>query len=291
MRKPRVLSFPPQEDAPKDFGPSATQTERPRRLLSDAPVVTPVTSAEPARRVISPPQITIPEPQAERVRKVIAPPEIELQPVRAERPKNRTDDLIERAKTIDPAVQPLRLRGRIDTLLHMSMTDILDWGKRNLDPLQAASNLKAKIASEIGRIDVTGWMERTKDASCKLPSMLDRFTAKSPEYYEAMLIKSRSELMTFAKELEKMKAEFFREIADLHLDAISLMVCAEEYPDDQTKTMAQGRARTLLAAHQTAAMLQMTIEQSLEFCANSISQIDSMLSVTIPQWKMATQKP
>lgn len=288
MRKPRVLSFPPQEDTPKDFGPSATQTERPRRLLSDS--VTPIVP-EPARRIISPPQITPVEPQAVRERKIIAPPEIELQPSRTERPRNRTDDLIDRAKTIDPAVQPLRLRGRIDTLLHMSMIDVLDWGKRNLDPLQAASSLKAKIASEIARIDVTGWMERTKDASCKLPSLLDRFTAKSPDYYESMLIKTRSELLVFAKELEKMKGEFFREIADLHLDAISLMVCAEVYPDDQTKTMAQGRARTLLAAHQTAAMLQMTIEQSLDFCASSISQIDSLLSVTIPQWKMATQKP
>lgn len=118
--------------------------------------------------------------------------------------------------------------------------------------------------------------------------MFDRFTAKPPAYYEAMLQKTRSELFKFVQDLEGMKNTFFREITDLHLDAISLLVCSEDLPDD-LQMSAQNRVKTLMASHQTAAVLQHTIEQTLLVCADYITQIDSLLSVTLPQWKVAFQ--
>lgn len=212
-------------------------------------------------------------------------------PVRGVKPKTQTDILLEKAAGIEPSLQPHRLRGRIDTVLKMSLTDMLDWGNRNLEPLQKTSSQKARIASEISRIDASGWLTLTRDASCKQPSFFDRFSTKPPSYYEGMLNKTRAELLNFVKELETMKNDFFREITDLHLDAIAILVCGETFLDDNMKMTAQNRAKTLLASHQTAAMLQITIEQSMSQCASFIQQIDSLMSVTIPQWKVAFEKP
>jgi hypothetical protein len=216
----------------------------------------------------------------------VAPPP---QPTRHERAKTKTDLLIEKAQQLEPTVEPHRIRGRIDTVLTMSISEILDWGKRNLDPLQNTSNAGSQIASDLARIDPSGWIHRTLDASCKPPSFMDRFNTKPPSYWEAMLQKTRAELQTFVVQLDKMKAEFFREIRDLHLDAVAILVCVDEFADDSMKLAAQNRGRTLLMAHQTAAQLQMTIEQSLANCAQFCQKIDEIMTVTIPQWKMAFQ--
>lgn len=177
----------------------------------------------------------------------------------------------------------------------MSLSDILDWGKQNLDPLQDTSNRKAKIAADISRINAVGWLNEALNASSKLPSkqsLWDRLkneVVKSPDYYEGMLKKARAELLVFVDELNKMKNDFFREIGDLHCDAISMMVCLDDIADPHMRMSADNRARTLLASHQTAAMLQQTIENSLSLATQQISQIDSFLSVTMPNWRMAYQ--
>jgi hypothetical protein len=266
---PRRLSIP---DAPK----LPEMPERPQRarrtILTDGPPPPPTPAApERQRTVINPPPVAS------------APKRVE----RAERPKTKTDELLEKAHGVDPSVPMGRLKGRIDTILAMSVSDILDWGQRNLTPLQNVSGRKAKIAADISRINASTWLQEALNASCKVPGFLDRFTAKPPAYYEGMLKKVRGELLVFVKELDQMKAEFFREIGDLHCDALAMMVSAEEFPDDQAKNMAVNRAKTLMMSHQTAAMLQQTIENSLSLSAKYIQQIDDFMSVTLPNWSMA----
>lgn len=274
-------------------------TERPTRKLDVPETVTPVAPAPPAppdrgaRRLSDVPEAVAPPPTPARERTNIAPPEITLTPQpppRPVKPQTKTDLLVEKAQQLEPTIQMQRIRGRIDTILVMSLSDILDWGKRNLDPLLDASNAKGKIAGDLARIDPSGWVQRTLDASCKPPSLLDRFNVKPPSYWEGMLKKTRAELQTFVVELDRMKKDFFREIADLHLDATAMLVCVDEFADDSMKLAAQNRARTLMMAHQTAAQLQMTIEQSLANCAMFCQKIDEIMTVTIPQWKMALNK-
>ncbi len=201
------------------------------------------------------------------------------------REKTKSDLLCDRAKAINPEIETHRIKGRIDSILSTDITFLLDWGNRNLEPLRDVSTKKSFISNELSRIDAIGWLKLSKEASCKKPSFLDRFSAKSPDYYEGMLSKARSELLSLVDTLNKMKIEFFREVHDLYLDAISLQVCIDDLPDDH-KLIADNRVRTLLASHQTAAMLQQTIELSLKQSADHIQQIDSFLSVTMPQWKM-----
>ncbi len=196
------------------------------------------------------------------------------------------DELINKAKSADSSLDPMRIKGRIQTLLPYSTIDILDWGERNLAPLRDASTKKTNILNEMNRINAFGWLEEAKNASCKTPSFLDRFTAKPPHFYEAVLAKCRGEMMVFVASLENMKKSFEREVKDLHLDALALTVCCDQYSDLNTKQCAVERAKTLRLAHQTAAMLFTTIEQTMQQCSNAVQQIDSFVSVTLPNWKM-----
>lgn len=204
-------------------------------------------------------------------------------------PLSDIEVLINKATSIDTSLEPMRIKGRIQTIVDMSVTDILNWGERNLAPLRDVSNAKAKIASDMSRINAFGWLQEAKDASSKSKSFFDRLSNKTPSYYEGMLKKARSEMLAFVAELEKMKKEFKREVTDLHLDALALTVCYDVFPDDNTKMCAQERAKTLTMAHQTAAMLFTTIEQSLSQCAKAAQQIDSFMAVTMPNWKMANE--
>ncbi len=267
--KPRALHIPESSTSE----PVKTVDEPRRRItLADAsPVATPVVAPARAHTISVPERTGFAEP------------------VRAPKPNTKTDILIAKAQTIEPNIPMHRLRGRIDSILGMSMTDILNWGQQNLTPLMNTSNRGSQISASVLRINASGWLRETLDASCKIPSFMDRFTAKPPSYYEGMLQKVRSELIQFVAELDQMKSEFFREVGDLHADAISMMVCSEEFADSGAKTAADNRARTLLMAHQTAAMLQQTIESTLAQNATFISQIDNLMAVTIPQWKMAYQ--
>lgn len=290
-RRPRRLNLP-QDDVGN--GEPATNTSGPRRLsVPEQPASRPEPPSQGVRRLSVPDAPSQPLPPQKASPRSINPLPPAPPPARTERPKSKTDLLIEKAQAIDPTVQMQRIRGRIDTILnYMTLPDILDWGKQNLDPLRDTSNRKAKIIADMARINAVGWLDEAKNASCKLPSQslwgrLKQEAVKSPAYYEAMLQKVRAELLAFVSELNQMKNDFFREIGDLHCDAISMMVCLEEFSDPHMRQSADNRARTLLASHQTAAMLQQTIEHSLSLATQQVEQIDSFMAVTMPQWQMA----
>lgn len=282
--KPRSLNIP-------DAAPPAPQEEKRPRTLNIADAPTPAPQPDRAPRTLNIPDAPTPPPRP-------ATPAPRPQPYRpntsplAQASNPKVAACIAKAQQIEPTVQEHRIKGRIDTILKMSVTELLDFGNRNLDPLQDTSARKAQIAGEMSRIDATGWIERTKDASCKPPSFMDRINPpKPPSYFEGMLKKTRAELIAFVGELEKMKNTFFREITDLHLDAIAMIVCSECFDDAHAQMTANNRGRTLLAAHQTAAVIQTTIEQSMMICSQNIQTIDQLLSVTLPNWKAANGHP
>lgn len=296
---------------PEQTPPPATGGSRRISVPDQTPPPAPAAAPQSGSRRLNIPDQPIPPappPAAPRTRSAInptpLPPAPPAPPPKAPKPATLTDRLIEKAKTIDPSVQMHRLRGRIDTLLTATLDDVMDWGKRNLEPLQDTSNRKAKIAVELSRINAIGWLQEAKEASSMLPKQQaptgfwGKLTGggqpaaapKSPDFYENMLKKTKDELRQFVTELNKLRGEFFREIGDLHCDAISMLVVLEEYQDDYLQSTADNRARTLLGAHQAAAMLQQTIENSLKLATDQIHQIESFLSVTLPQWRMAHSK-
>lgn len=292
-----------------EAGENSSPASRPKPLEIDAPEasgktphrlnipdqVAPAAPERPVARTLAIQEtVAAPAPRRMNIPDQVAPPQ-SAPPIRASAPLPQHNPLIEqlvaKAQEIEPSIRPERIKGRIDVILASSLTDLLDFGQRNLTPLQNASARQSKIMAEVSRIDAAGWIEQTKDASCKRPGFMDRFTTKPPHFYEGMLQKARAELIVFTRELEQAKKDFFREISDLHLDAVAMLVCAQVMSDDHSKMTADNRGRTLLQAHQTAAIVQTTIEQAMLQCAQFVQTIDQLLSVTIPAWKAAHQNP
>lgn len=209
----------------------------------------------------------------------------------APKQRSQTDDLIDAVIAIDSTIDQIRIRGRIDSLLKMAMQDFLNWGERNLAPLRAASNIQSSIASRMAQINASGWLKETLEASTKLPSGgLFSKKPKPPEYYEAMLLKTRAELMALVIEITTVGKNYEPDVTDLQLDALSLFVVSNQIDDVSNQIIANNRAKSLLASHQTGNMLLQTIEQTKIQAAQFIQQIDDLLSVTLPQWKMAYGK-
>jgi hypothetical protein len=130
------------------------------------------------------------------------------------------------------------------------------------------------------------------EASCKPPSFMDRFGAqKPPSYWEGMLNKTRAELQQFVGKLDKMKQDFFREIADLHLGRGGDARLRRTSSGDDALNMASAEpGQDPSAGAPDGSKLQQAIEQTRSCnCAQYMQQIDEVLTVTIPQWKMALQ--
>ena len=254
----------------------------------------PVEQPVPRARVLSiqndptPPVVATPAP---RVRTLNIQNEVYVQPLKPTRPKTKTDELIDEVKAIDPTIDAIRLRVRIDTLLAADMKTILDWGESNLVPLRAASSIQSKIVARMDQINANGWLRESMEVSCKKPSLMDRLAAKkSPEYYEAMLTTCRSELMALVDETVTIATNYKPEVRDLQLDYASLLVVAQHMPDQTNSSIALKRAQSMQGSHQIGTMLLETIENIKLQVASLIQQIDDFMSQTLPAWKMANGK-
>lgn len=207
-----------------------------------------------------------------------------------ERVKKRTivDDLLDKVAKIDPTITALDIRAKIEEVMSLDVSKMLDWGNRNLAPLQKASNIQTDLSSRMSMIDAAGWLKMTMEASCKKPSLLDVFSnQKSPEYYESMLTNIRAKLLQLVTYLNQLQDEYSPDVRDLQLDAIAITVILDIIQNDDIMLIASNRARSLTAAHQTGKMLLESIKQTKLQCATFIQQIDDMISVTLPAWKLA----
>jgi hypothetical protein len=214
-----------------------------------------------------------------------------VQPLRPTRPKTKTDELIDEAKSLDPTIDAIRLRVRIDTLLSADMSFILNWGERNLAPLRAASGIQSQLSGRMAQINANGWLRESMEVSCKKPSLMDLLGAKkSPEYYESMLLKARTELMALVAEAGTIATNYEPDVRDLQLDYLSMHVVAAHMPDPHNSTIAMNRSKSLQGSHQVGAMLLETIKNIKLQVAQLVQQIDDFMSQTLPAWKMANAK-
>lgn len=202
------------------------------------------------------------------------------------------DSLVEKAKQIDPTIAPQahRLLPRIADLMVADTQKVINYGERNLVSLRTSSNENAKFANRVLAIKADQWLKETMEASTRVPGFLDRLRApQPPSYYESMLQKARAELMDVVNDMAKLLPDLKTDERDLHCDSMALQVVYEHYTDTSLQAMAQNRLRLLLTARQSVAMLVQTIENLRLKCMEYIADIDKLLTVTIPNWKMATR--
>lgn len=252
----------------------------PRKLIFETP---------PRKRLDLPESIspTVEPVNSVRVRKPLFDQNPnELTHRRTERPRTPTDDLIDRIRDRDPSLDPARLRGRLDILLSATTDTILQWGEANLIPLQKASDIQARISKELQRIDASQHLNDAKNAVMAKKGMLG-FLSKKPEFYEDKFRTAKVDLLKLAQDTDREYRAFVPEVSDLHLDSSTLGVVLGTYQDTVLLNVANSRLKTLLMAHQTGQMLLTVLENTIQQCSQYVEQIDSMLSVTIPQWKMS----
>ena len=210
---------------------------------------------------------------------------------RKERPRTLTDTLVERAKSIDPDISQ-DIRGKIDSLLKFATIEtLMNFGDKNLAPMLVAGNVEAKIARELIRIDVVSALNETKNVVQRPLTLMEKLSGKTPSFYEHRLSLARQELARLVNDAENMIRSAKPELSDMRHDMIAIVVTHPEFPDDRMKQIGSSRAKTLTQAHATAVMTFNLLEQYSQQCAEFVSQIDQMVSVTIPAWTRAMGKP
>lgn len=205
---------------------------------------------------------------------------------RNERPQTLTDVLINRVRDRDTSIDSARLRGRIDMLLTGNNETIMQWGEVNLVPLRNAADIQSRIAARMSQIDPSAILTQAHDAMVK--KSIFGF-GKKPEHYERLLPDVKKQLMGLLQDTDREYRSFVPEVSDLNLDTASLSVVVGEYQDAITLNIANSRLKTLMMAQQTGVMLLSMLENTMQQCIQYGEQIDSFISVTIPQWKVSIQ--
>ncbi len=294
---PKRLDFGNENKGEETALPPVSAEGHPKKFSFGEP-----TAAPPAEPVVARkpkgfnfPTTSTPEvvPQApERHPKTLQPVGIgEAVHQRKDRPRTLTDDLIDKALAQCPTLSKADMRGKIDTLLHHTPVEkLVDWGGLNLVPLQQASNIQATMAAELNRINATEALIEAKDASTRGPSLMDRISGKKPEFYEYRLKQAKTDLTALMIKAEAQRKSYTPEVTDLQHDATALLVTLGEFADAMMQSIGSSRTKTLIAAHQTGLMLIASLTNTVTQCATFIEQIDSFLTVTLPNWKMAVSK-
>lgn len=272
-RKPRGFNFDPP--APEPAVPEAPAPVR-RAKTFNIP-----TEAAPA-----------PEPVVERKVRTLNPVSSgEVVYARRERPRTIVDILVDKAREQSPDISG-EIRGKISVLLNHTTNDtLISWGQLNLVPLQQASNIQAEIANELQRINAVDVLAEARAAVTRPPSLYDRISGKKPEQYADRLNRAKDDLIALMVKTGDNRRIFAPEVKDLHHDAIAVAVCLPEFSDPVLANIANSRAKTLMQAHQTGTILLHVLETTVSQCAAFIEQIDSMVNVSIPNWKLSQQKP
>jgi hypothetical protein len=169
----------------------------------------------------------------------------------------------------------------------MGMTDLMSFGERNLAPMREVVNRQAGLTSRLSQINASGWLQETMAASCKIPSFFDRLTAKKPEFYKTTLERIRPELVKMVASLESDIELIKPDIDDLTHDIAALQAVAADMTDVVLSDVAAKRLRTLLGGQQNVVMLLQSMTNAITQSAGQISQIDDLLTNTIPAWTMA----
>jgi hypothetical protein len=210
---------------------------------------------------------------------------------RKERPRTLTDTLVERAKSIDPEISD-DIRGKIDSLLKFATIEtLMNFGDKNLAPMLVAGNTESKIARELVRIDVIMALNETKNVVQRPLTLMEKLSGKTPTFYEHRLSLARQELVKLVNDAECTIRSTKPELSDMRHDMVAIVVTHTEFPDDRMKQIGSSRAKTLAQAHATAVITFNLLEQYSQQCAEFVSQIDQMVSVTIPAWTRAMGKP
>lgn len=297
--KPSRIAFsePAQEAAPVPKAPS-------RITLPSPPVVEPQ-APKAAHKITLPEtvvtQTVLPPLPAPRVVQASTPPQSVSQPALPAAPAEdfsklkspeqaRFEKLCRRAQEINPTAKGAAFSSRLQALLDVPTSSWYDWGQKTLDENKRATDRFAEVSRDLALLDVTKWIEETKEAAVRLPSFLERLTAKPPSYYEAKLQQIRGSLDQLIKQLDPCVSSLSPVVDRFILDVLALQVASEGLTKPLDIQVADSRLRVLLGAQQSISVTLQGLENMKATIVQSIQTIDMLLTQTIPQWNVAHAK-
>jgi hypothetical protein len=202
------------------------------------------------------------------------------------------EQLLVRARALDPITGALdRLRPRLATLLKLPPPQWMTWSGDNVSALTVASELHGQQGNELRRISVPRLVDECREASGRLPSIIDRVTGTNrPAFYRSMLEHAQEQLQTLLTGVQALRVQCEPRLATLRIDALAIQVASEGITDPINATIAQNRARTLLGSIQGAELLLATIGQTEAAIVTGAGNIDRLLSEVLPQWALALNR-
>ncbi len=201
------------------------------------------------------------------------------------------DQLVAAAVASDPQLERIkhRLRPRLQTLLSANQNTLLCWGEENLAVTQRESVVHARLAQRVSQLSVAEWLHKCAEASTAPPggwtAMFRR--PEGPQFYEAKLRQLQAEMGPMLTEYARLVEDVRPELEDIRLDAAALAAVAPRHQDPTMAMIISNRLRTLVTGQQTAAQLLQSAENARMTLAQHCQNMDQLLSVTLPAWRIA----
>ncbi len=191
-------------------------------------------------------------------------------------------------------------RGLLNKFLKQKPREWLDWGNDALSNVSDAANKQGTIANMMKQANVSHWLDQTNQAIAApskpvqtglmgtLSNLVDRSPKfEKPAHYELQLTNGKR-IVTDALQLCMEAEEKLREkVHYITMHCIVVQAVATIITDHDEMVICDNKVRTLLSAQQTAEMQLQAFENLEDVLNKQIANVDQMLFVMIPQWKLA----
>lgn len=165
--------------------------------------------------------------------------------------------------------------------------DWIKWAENSLTPVRSSTDALTEINKRFSLINAAKWInEAIEESSKDKPGFFAR-KKNLPAYYDAMLLKSRSELEALVSYIKGVRIPVEECQSKLIVETISFQVYTANLSDNNDQLIASNRLKTLVSARQTVEIFLQTCSNTLASVIKQIQDIDHVRDVTIPAWKIA----
>ena len=198
------------------------------------------------------------------------------------------DQLVNTAKAIDPVVAAdMWFKSKVESCLAMNPNQWISWAEGALQDIQAVTTDQADLIRRYNMIDASKWIDGALAASNKKRGFFDRLTDReTPGYYEAVLNKASGDLRRLHQDLSNIAQQLPTVVMRLRTDILIIQVVSGASSDQMAQNVGTNRMKTLLAGSQTVAMVQSSIDSTLNTISKQIQDIDNLQMNVIPAWKL-----
>lgn len=298
-RKPKLLAFPqPAPSVPAADSIQEGNVRMPKKLnLPQSPVPAPQPQAAPKAMLFAQTKLERPTPTTQAPKKL----DMSQAPLPPRRPDGPTtvnigqtvvpdlDLMLEEARQIDPRTAANKtFSARLRACAGSKVLDWMNWSNDRMEALRVASNAQVKISVMFNDLKVAEWCDQAREHASKKPGLLTFLRPNvTPEFYDAQLIRIRSELETIMNKAYEAIEVLKPKMEDLQVDSVIFQVVSKRNTDPMAQQIAHNKLTSILAGIQTGAMAEQALRTTLDMIVQNIQAIDQVRNNVIPAWRLA----